>query len=70
MLDQSTHPLEFYCYKCEKKSIYPNYLTENADKNATQTVIKRCTNCSVENSIDVPKGYASKAQTEVLRGLK
>ena len=68
MSDQTTHPLKFDCYKCGKESTYPNYLTENEDKNAVQTVVKRCTNCSAENSIDVPKGYKSKAEIEVLRG--
>lgn len=69
MSDESTHPLKFDCYKCGKESTYPNYLTENEDKSTPQIVIKRCTNCSAENKIEIPKGYESNVQVEVLRGL-
>lgn len=70
MAEKTTQPLEFECYKCEKESSYPNYLTSNENENTIQTVVKRCTICGVENSIELPKGYESNAQTEVLRGLK
>jgi len=70
MSKKTTQPLEFVCYKCKKESIYPNYLTSNEDENAIQTIVKRCTICGIENSIKLPKGYESKAQTQVLRGLK
>jgi len=70
MSKKTEHPLEFECYKCGKQSSYPNYLTNSNNENAIQTVVKRCTICGAENSIELPKGYESKAQTQVLRGLK
>ncbi len=70
MSDQ-TRPLTFTCYNCGNESSYPNYLDKDEkDKNAPQIVIKLCTICSKENRVEIPQGYASKAQTEVLRGLE
>jgi len=69
MSDQTTS-LKFDCYKCGKESTYPSYLTEDKGRTEPQIVVKRCTNCSAENRIELPKGYESKATTSVLRGLE
>lgn len=70
MSDKTTHPLKFICQRCYKESTYPTYLTESQDEDETQIVIKHCTNCGGLNALEIPEGYKSEAETEVLRGLE
>ncbi len=70
MTDQTTHPLIFDCYKCKAESKYPNTLKKGNDNPTAKTVVKRCTTCSAENTIQIPEGYYIANTTSILRGFK
>ena len=70
MSNQPTHPLKFKCFKCKKSSIYPNYLKEGESPNEAKIVVKRCTTCGIENTIEVPEGWSMASTDSVLRGFE
>lgn len=70
MAENTKYPLVFDCFKCGKTSSYPSYLQEGEDKDKVKSVVKRCLNCGVENTVPIPDGWSTERDGGVLRGLE
>lgn len=70
MTNQETHPIEFDCHNCKKRSSYPNEMKEGDTTTGAKTVVKRCTTCGIENKIELPDGWVAGRNDAVLRGYK
>ena len=69
MSDAKKQDLKFSCYKCREKSTYPNYMEKGKDPSQTRTVVKRCQNCGLENTLELPAGFVGGEKAGLLRGF-
>lgn len=70
MSDETTHSIEFLCFKCKKKSSYPHEMKEGEANKGATILTKRCTTCGIENTIELPVGWVATKTDLVLRGGK